>query len=368
MVSTQQKKAEKWRWTERLAGCYLLFFLLIAIVVPATGLMQHPYENSDSGPTYQPPYICSFSSSGNGSTMYWLGTDGVGQDVLTHLIFGARTALMVSLPAMLLATIIGVVLGCLAGFWGNSGVRVPVPVCIIGLIMLVAASYYTFYIRQVNWLNAFKTSTALVIQELGIALIILVGFGILTWLLAGLLIKIGFKKKITLPIDHFVLRAIEITGAIPRLLLVMCLIAFVQPALINVIFLAALTYWTGIARLVRAELLQVKELPYIEAARVAGMPSSRILLKQALPNALPPVIVAVAFGLGNLMSLEATLSYLGIGIPAYEASWGKIIKGILQNPKAWWLVVFPALTLCFTILSLQIMAERLLKKLTPGRQ
>ncbi|RDC65377.1 ABC transporter permease [Adhaeribacter pallidiroseus] len=367
-MSPQQNKTGKWRWPERLAGGYLLLFLLMAVVVPATGLIQHPYENTQSGPSYQPPYIFSFSTSGNSTNIYWLGTDRVGQDVLAILIFGARTALVVSLPAMLLATIMGVVLGSLAGFWGNSGIRVSVAACVLGLSGLLAAGYYAFCVRQVHWLNAFQSGTFSILQELGIAFTIFTGFGIIGWLLTTVAIKIGLKKTITLPIDHFVLRAIEITGAIPRLLLIMCLIAFAKPALVNVVVLAALTYWTSIARLVRGELLQVKELPYIEAAQVAGIANWRILLKQALPNALPPVIVAIAFGLGNLISLEATLSYLGIGIPAYEASWGKLIKGILQNPKAWWLVVFPALTLCFTILSLQIMAERLLKKLSPRQQ
>ncbi|QNF32484.1 ABC transporter permease [Adhaeribacter swui] len=366
--NSRRKKAGKWRWTERLAGGYLLLFLIVAFMLPFTGMVQHPYENLNPGPISQPPFIFSSGLGSNNSSIYWLGTDGTGQDVLANLIYGARTALIVSVPAMVLATIIGVGLGCLAGFWGNSGLRVLVVNLVINVILLLVGLYYIIYIRQVHWLNAFKVGSSKVLLESGIALLTLFSLGVLGWLLAKFFKNFGFKKQITLPIDHVVLRLIEVVGAIPRLLLVMCLVAFVQPSLINVIFLAAFTYWTGIARLVRAELLQIKELPYIEAARVAGMSDVRILLKQALPNALPPVIVAVAFGLGSLISLEATLSYLGIGIPLEEASWGKIIKGILQNSDAWWLVVFPTLTLCFTVLSLQIVAERILKEITPTRQ
>ena len=182
------------------------------------------------------------------------------------------------------------------------------------------------------------------------------------------MLRVGFTKQLTLPVDQIVLKIIEILGAVPRLLLVMCLTAFAQPSVLNLIILSTLTYWTGIARLIRGELLQVKELPFIEAATVAGLPDYRILLRHALPNTLSPVIVAFAFGLGSLMSLEATLSFLGIGIPPEVPSWGRMIKGIRQNDSAWWLLVFPAFTLCCTILSVQTIAQYVIKWLYPQRK
>ncbi len=364
--TSNQKQAFPWRWPERLAGVYLCIFLFIAFVSPATNWLQNP-NTINLEQVYQPPFQFSRLAAGNGSTTNWLGTDRLGRDVLANLVYGARTALLVSIPAMLLATIIGLTLGSLAGFWGNTGFRMRWASVIIRLIILALVIYYGFYIRQMNWVKAFQTGSVSILLELGRVLLIFVLLSAFGWFATKVGQQIGFTKQITLPLDQIILKIIEVVGAIPRLLLIMCLAAFAQPALLNIVLLATFTYWTGIARLVRGELLQVKELPFIQAARVAGLSESRILFREALPNALPPVVVAVAFGLGNLMSLEATLSFLGIGVPAEVASWGRIMSGILSNYTAWWLLVFPAAALCGTILSLQVIAQYVLKWMNPVR-
>ncbi len=361
-ILAKRRKSTSWRWQEQVARAYLLLFLIIALVGPVTGWLQSPNELNQEQ-AYQPP----FTKTPDNTLEHWLGTDELGRDVVANLVYGARTALLVSLPAMGFATLIGLTLGSMAGYWGDSGFRMRLASFIISLLVLLSGIYYGFYIRQVNWLNAFTVGSGQVLFEAGITILIFLLLGGLGWLAAQLIRLIGFNKQVTVPIDQIILKIIEVVSAIPRLLLIMCLVAFAQPALITIILLAAFTYWTGIARLVRGELLQVKELPFISAARVAGIPESRILFRQALPNALPPVIVAVAFGLGSLMSLETTLSFLGIGIPIEEASWGRLISGFQKNLAAWWLLFFPAFTLCGTILSLQILAARILKQITPAR-
>ena len=125
------------------------------------------------------------------------------------------------------------------------------------------------------------------------------------------------------------------------------------PGIGSIFLLLSLTYWAGPARLVRAEVLKIKQLPYIEAAQVSGLPNSRILLKYILPNATAPLWVVFSFGLSSLLGLEATLSFLGIGLPPEIPSWGRMLASARLNPEAWWLVFFPALLLCLTMLAIQ---------------
>lgn len=351
-------------WAERMACVYLLLFFFAALIGPLSGWLYSP-NSIDLNEIYQPPFI--FNAGSAKSPVHWLGTDQIGRDVLANLVYGARTALLVSFPAMLLTTVVGLFLGSIAGFWGNSGFRIAFVSVGISIIVLALGFYYAIYIRQLAWTNAFQKGSINVLLETGKSSFIFLLLGTGGWLVTKLLQWAGLTKSMLLPLDQLVLKLIEIIGAVPRILLILCLAAFAQPALLNIILLAALTYWTSIARLVRGEMLRVRELPYIEAGRVAGLAERRILFRHALPNALPPVVVAFAFGLGNLMSLEATLSFLGIGMPAEVPSWGRLISGIRSNFAAWWLLVFPTLALCATVLSLQVLAQFCLKLLYPFR-
>jgi peptide/nickel transport system permease protein len=153
---------------------------------------------------------------------------------------------------------------------------------------------------------------------------------------------------------------------VPRLLLVLCLASFVPPSLGGVVALCAFTYWPGLARLVRGEMIRLKGLPFMEAATALGFPHRQIILRHALPNALSPVIVAICFGISNLMALESTLAFLGIGIPPDVPSWGRAITGIRLDFSAWWLVFFPGLVLCLTVLAVQAAGAFLIRKRTPS--
>lgn len=355
----------KTTWQERAGGFFLLIFLLVALVGPASGWLAPPNEiNLDQ--VYQPPFTAKTGAAQ--TTVCWLGTDHLGRDVLANLVYGARTALLISLPAMLLATVIGLLLGSAAGFWGDTGLQVTGVSVVIGVLVLGLGYHYAVYLRQMAWAQAFASGSGRVLLEAGKSgaiFLLLAGVG---WQLNGWVPAIGWNKPMALPVDQLVLKLIEVVSAVPRLLLILCLAAFAPPALLNIILLAALTYWTSIARLVRGELRQVRELSFIQAARVSGLSDQRILWRHALPNALPPVIVAFAFGLGNLMQLEATLSFLGIGLPTDVPSWGRLLRDLSGNFAAWWLLLFPALLLCATILSLQTLAQWSLKILNPARK
>jgi peptide/nickel transport system permease protein len=107
---------------------------------------------------------------------------------------------------------------------------------------------------------------------------------------------------------------------------------------------------------------------YIESARAMGLADFYILIRHALPNSLSSVIVAATFGIASLISLESTLSFLNIGMPADMASWGKMVASARNNFSAWWLVLFPGLALCGTVLSIQAISNWLIRKLDPQSQ
>ncbi|MCB0854234.1 MAG: ABC transporter permease, partial [Bacteroidetes bacterium] len=121
--------------------------------------------------------------------------------------------------------------------------------------------------------------------------------------------------------------------------------------------------WTGVARLVRGEMLRVSRMGYIEAARAQGIPPMIILLRHALPNAMPPVWVALAFGVGGAIIAESSLSFLHL--IEYEVTWGNLLSAARSNLDAWWIGVFPGLAIFFTVLSFNILGERLRDLLDP---
>lgn len=188
-------------------------------------------------------------------------------------------------------------------------------------------------------------------------------------LLSYLLNKLWlFRQPVKLPLDLIVLKLIELIGAVPRLLLILSLAAFAPEAsLVNFILLSIVTFWPGIARLTRAEILKIKNLPYIEAAVALGFHPLRVILRHALPNMWVPLLVAITFGMCNLIALEATLSFLGIGIPDDMPSWGRSISKIRENFQAWWLVLFPGLAILFTVLSLQNINSLIINRLHPQK-
>ena len=180
------------------------------------------------------------------------------------------------------------------------------------------------------------------------------GLFLLLVFLKKLLKTIGFlQKKVPVPVDELVLKIMEVLSAVPRLVLILAFSALAEPGVGNVFLLLSLTYWAGPARLIRAEVLKIKQLPYIEAAKVSGLSDLQILFRHILPNAATPIWVAFSFGLSSLLGLEAALSFLGIGLPPEMPSWGRMLAGARLNPEAWWLIIFPALALCLTILAIQ---------------
>ena len=265
-------------WPRYAALAWLSLLLLLAVLAPVLPLPFQPGV-PDLAAIAQPPFTHGH---------HWLGTDPQGLDVLTQLVYGARTAVLLTLPAAVLAAGLGALAGSAAGFWGNS-------------------------IRL--------TGTA-----------------------------------VRLPIDMLVLGLATLLDTIPRLVLVVAIAASAGLSGPGLLLLLALSTWPQSARLVRAQMLRVSRLPFVEAAQAAGLPPARIWWRHALPHAIQPLRAAFPLSLAGLLGLESTLSFLGVGLPPDVASWGRLLAGIRNEPSAWWAAVFPILCLMASILSLQLMS------------
>jgi len=154
--------------------------------------------------------------------------------------------------------------------------------------------------------------------------------------------------------------------SIPTLFLVLTLIVVLGPGLGDVVLVIVATGWTGMARLVRAEVLSLKEREFVLAARASGAHPARVLFRHVLPNALAPVYVALTFGVADAILMESGLSFLGLGVQPPTASWGSLLSdGRDSLGEAWWLVVFPGLAIFAVLLLVNHLGEAARKHFDP---
>ena len=221
------------------------------------------------------------------SAAHLLGTDALGRDVFSRILFGGRVSLWVGFVAVGIATGIGLALGLVAGYFGRV-------------------------------------------------------------------------------VDEIIMRGVDVMLCFPSFFLILAVIAFLEPSLTNIMVVIGLTGWMGVARLVRAETLTIRERDYVLAARAAGAGSARILLRHILPNAVTPVLVSATLGVAGAILTESALSFLGLGVQPPDASWGNMLmegKDVLGI--AWWLSVFPGLAILVTVLGYNLLGESLRDLLDP---
>ncbi|MFM9949710.1 MAG: ABC transporter permease [Saprospiraceae bacterium] len=284
---------------------------------------------------------------------HWMGTDGIGRDIAALMVHGARAAVLVSVISMGIATLIGLLLGSLAGFFGDERLRTSAPRLLLNLIALAAGFFYGFSVR------AFAITEGVLFTEVLKSLGILLTCLLVANLIAGQIERrFKFPASVAIPADTLVNRAIEILSAIPTILLLLSAAALIQkPSILYIMAIIGLLRWTGIARYIRAELLKIRSLEYVEAARAMGLSEWRILFRHALPNGLAPVLVAVAFGMANTILIEASLSFLGIGLSPESASWGNVLQDARSSPQSWWIALFPGLGIFITITLFNLIGE-----------
>ena len=315
------RSTKPWRWW---AVGWLGLIGVVAVAAPWLPLPFAPAA-PDLARMSTPPFT---SESGN----HWLGTDPLGRDVLANLVFGARTVLALTLPATVLAAALGAGLGSLAGFWGNAP-RVPIAAWLLAGALLW-------------WMLSLPGPAAAA------------GTGALAlgWLAWGR-VRGRALPAWPVPLDGLVLAASAGLGTVPRLLLVVAVAAGGRLSPGGLLLLLTLTSWASPARLVRAETLRIRQLPFVEAGRAVGLPAGRLWWRHVLPAALRPLRVELPLSLASLLVLESTISFLGIGLPPDVASWGRLISAARLDTTAWWTAAFPVATLMLTIAALRGLAQ-----------
>jgi peptide/nickel transport system permease protein len=298
---------------------------------------------------------------------HWLGTGKNGDDVLAGLIHGTRISFTVGILAMLIASVIGIILGALAGYYGDYTITISRGQAAGLFIGLLPAWFYGFSTRYYTIVDSMTSSIFLGALQISISLIIFIAILFLFFKAAKIVHGIGwFGKMVAFPVDSIVSRTIEIFISMPRLLLIITVAAILKPSFVNLVLILGFTGWTDIARLTRAEFLKFRELDFITAARSLGFSNSRIIFRHVLPNGIGPVMVTIAFGAAAAILAESGLSFLGIGVPQDTVTWGSLLATGKENVRAWWLIVFPGMAIFTSVIIYNLLGEGLRKALLPS--
>jgi len=282
----------------RAAMVGLAFILvLIALAILAPLLTPYHYADGDLLAGTQGP-----------SRVHLLGTDQLGRDIFTRLLYGARVSLTVAIAAQIVIVVIGVPIGLLTGYIGGS------------LDMVV--------MRFIDAIYA--------LPNLLIAILIV----------SMLRSNISASAKAS---GNWLSSLDRATDGLIGIFIVMCL-----------------THWLTVSRLVRAQVLSIKEREHVEAARTLGATDSRIVRIHIMPHVLAPVIIAIAFGVPGAIMLEASLSFLGIGVNPPTPSWGLMISDGIANMRSHpHMLISPALALGFTLLAFTFLGDGLRDAMDP---
>lgn len=278
---------------------------------------------------------------------HWLGTDETGHDLLSGMLHGTTIAVKVGVVSMSISSFIGIVFGAIAGFYGDDKLKASRIKVIFNILFLPIAFFYAFKMGLFGIVSFFVLM-------------------IIPNLLASIVDKIGFSKtKMIIPLDLLMMRFIEVFSAIPKMLLILTIVAISKPSIMLLMVVIGLTSWTGIARFTRAELLRVRNLEYMEAAQSLGFGEIRTIFKHALPNSLGPVLISIAFGVAGAIQTEAMLSFLGIGVEPGIMTWGKLLSASRSNFAAWWLAIIPGFAIFITVTIYNLIGEGLTDALDP---
>jgi peptide/nickel transport system permease protein len=257
-----------------------------------------------------------------------------------------------------IAAIIGLILGALSGFFGDERLKMPRIKYYATLLGVFFGLYYGYGSRKYIISEGFSNPEISAAREIGISFLLIIIIISIFRLLSRIITNKWLNKEISVPVDTFVSRGIELLNSIPRLLLIITVSAILKErSLIIIMVIIGITSWTGIARFTRAELLRIRNLEYVQASSALGFSAIRTIFKHALPNALAPVLVSIAFGIASAILIESSLSFLNIGVPTEQVTWGSLLNLGRLYPQAWWLIIFPGFAIFLTITVYNMIAE-----------
>jgi len=261
----------------------LILGVVAFVAIFANVLAPHNPEIGSLTARFKPPFWQT-----GGSAKYLLGTDQLGRDVLSRLIFGARVSMVVGFTAVIFAGAVGTTLGIVSGYLGG-------------------------------------------------------------W------------------VDQVIMRVTDTWLALPGLMFAIFLAAIVGPSMWNIVIILGLVYWTRYARVIRGEVLSLKEREFVRLAIVAGCSKPTIMWRHILPNVINSAIVIGTLMLGVVIITEASLSFLGVGVPPPQAAWGLMLSDGKQSLMVgrWWLSVLPGLCIMLMVLSANLLGDWLRVKLDP---
>lgn len=285
---------------------------------------------------------------------HWLGTDTSGRDVAAGMLHGTRTALWLGIIMVLVAISLGLILGGLAGYFGDQGLIVSKAKVWSALVILPLLLFYLAYLPGTDADTAWRIQF---IQQLGYVFF----FSLMVFLVAkSLQMLLPRWGQYVIPLDTVLMRILEVVDAIPSMILILALIATLkEPSASYIMVVIGVVSSASAARYVRAEFLKVRQQTYIEAGRALGFSHWRLLFRHALPNALGPLLVLVTFCMAQAIIVNSSLYILGIG-KVDQVTWGSILGQLRgQHELEWWLAFFPGLAIFFTVLTFKYLSEGL---------
>lgn len=298
---------------------------------------------------------------------HFLGTDILGRDVMAGMVHGTRIAMLVGVISMSIAFVIGMLLGSLAGYYGDNKFKMSRVAIVLNLVVVFFAFFYAFGVRGYTLTDTLSVSFFGFILQMLLSIAIFIGIMAVPNLIAKLFKKVPYLgQEVDIPLDILISRFVEIFESIPTFLLILSIVAIIEkPSIFIVMVIIGFTRWPGISRYIRAELLKVRSLEYIEAAQALGYPQWRILMRHAIPNALTPVLISVSFGIASAILLESGLSFLGIGVPPEQVTWGSMLSAARGYPQAWWMAIFPGFAIFITVTIFNLIGDALIEAMDP---
>lgn len=298
---------------------------------------------------------------------HFLGTDKLGRDVASGLVHGTRISLLVGVVSMGIAAVLGILLGALAGFYGDTDMKTTRSQYWFSWVGILLGYFLAFVSRSLILKESFDEGLISGVGQLAFSLVIWFIMIVVLNQMGKLFNRISFLGKIvSVPVDSIVSRGIEVLNSLPILILIISISALLsEKSLWVLMVIIGLTGWTGIARFMRAEMLRTKQMEFIQAGKALGFSNWRIIVKHAIPNGLAPVFVSFAFGVASAILTESSLSFLGIGVPDDIVTWGSLLSLGREEFEAWWLVIYPGLAIFITITVYNLIGEGLRDALDP---